>query len=121
MISKHQYIEMLTRTQPVRHSKDDRAHPTERESDLHDQIVSTCKARGWIIFHARMDCRTTYPLGTPDFIIATDDGRTIYVEAKARNGKLSPAQNAMLAWLRKNQQQCYVVSSIEEFRQIDRP
>lgn len=121
-ISPFQFQEMLARTtrKRVQHDTSQPQLGTEREKDLHDEIIETCKARGWVIFHARTDCRTTYPLGTPDFIIATDDGRTLYVEAKARNGKLSPAQNAMLAWLRKNQQECYVVSSIEEFRQIER-
>jgi hypothetical protein len=87
----------------------------ESESLLHEQIMDYCKSRGWIAFHSRMDKPQHATLGMPDFVIATDDGRTIYAECKKKGAKCSPAQNAVLAWLAHNKQICGVVTTLEEF------
>lgn len=90
----------------------------DKESDLHDEVISFCRTKGWLCFHSRMDKRPTNAVGTPDFILARSDGSTIYVECKRRGAKCSPAQNAMLAWLRQNGQKAFVVSSMTEFLSI---
>lgn len=88
------------------------------ESDLHDDIKGECRLRGWIPFSGSMAHKTKRTVGEPDFIIATDDGRTLYVECKTRTGKITPAQQATLHWLLHNKQIAFVVTSIEEFRRI---
>lgn len=89
-----------------------------RESDLHAQIIEYCTDRRWVCFHSRMDRKQHANVGMPDFVIATDDGRTIYAEAKRRGGKLTPTQNATLHWLKRNGQIAGVVTSLEEFRNL---
>lgn len=112
-ISEFQLQQMLARTQKNR--VPDNSEGVEDESALHEAIRKECQYRGWISFHSRMDVPQTANLGTPDFIIATDDGRTLYVEVKRRTGKLSPAQNAMVAWLAKNRQRVAVVKTLMQF------
>lgn len=88
------------------------------ESDLHDDIKDDCRRRGWIPFSGSMAHKTKRKIGEPDFIIATDDGRTLYVECKSKSGKLTPPQQATLHWLLHNKQIAFVVTSIEEFRRL---
>jgi hypothetical protein len=112
-ITPLQYREMLLRTRRPVESK-----PTEgvdREADLHDQVLDYCRGKGWIAVHSRMDKSSTIAVGMPDFVIATDDGRTLWVECKRKNGKPTPAQQAMLHWLARNRQICGVVRSLDEF------
>lgn len=90
----------------------------EDESDLHADIKEECRKRGWIPFSGSMAHKTKRQIGEPDFIIATDDGRTLYVECKSRTGKITPSQQATLHWLLHNKQIAFVVTSIEEFRRI---
>lgn len=90
----------------------------EKESDLHGDIHEECRRRGWIPFTSSMAHKTRRKIGEPDFIIATNDGRTLYVECKSRTGKITPAQQATLHWLLHNKQIAFVVTSIEEFRRI---
>lgn len=115
MISQHQYQEMLARTGAVKRVNEEIAKSVVREKDLHEEIINECARREWIAFHSRMDRRPTNQVGTPDFIIATNDGRTFYIECKRPGAKCTPAQNAMLAWLKKNQQKWAVVTSLQEF------
>lgn len=86
-----------------------------READLHDDILAYCRARGWPVVHSRMDVPTTSGVGTPDFVIALPQGRTLWVEAKAASGKLRPEQAAWLAALRLRCHVADVVRSMEEF------
>jgi len=65
-----------------------------REQRLHEQIITECRARRWLVIHSRMDRPTTQGLGVPDFVILADKGRLFLVEAKARQGKMSIAQLA---------------------------
>ena len=90
----------------------------EDESDLHNDIKDECRRRGWIFFTGSMAHKTKRTAGEPDFICATNDGRTLYVECKSKTGKLTPAQQATLHWLLHNKQIAFVVTSIEEFRRI---
>ena len=71
----------------------------ERESDLHDAIISDCRRRGWIVVHSRMDAPTTTAKGVADFIIFADRARVFLFEAKRKNEKLTPEQKgfAMMA------------------------
>lgn len=113
-ISHAQYVEMLSRLNPAR-VQPNAASAVSRESDLHDQIEQFCRDNGWVCVHSRMDKPTRNGEGVTDFIIATDDGRTLWIEAKRKGGKLSPAQHAFVHWLERNRQIVAVVHSMEEF------
>ncbi len=62
------------------------------ESDLHNQIIAELKLRRWYYCYSRTDKRTTQQLGIPDFVIASPNGVTFWIEAKRRNGKLTHEQ-----------------------------
>ncbi len=90
----------------------------ERERGLHEEILLECSARGWLAVHSRMDAPSTVSIGCPDFVILRDGGRTLLVEAKRRDGKLSVAQRAWLAWASKLGHPAGVVRSFSEFLQL---
>lgn len=87
----------------------------KRESDLHDEILAYCRARRWPVVHSRMDVPQTAGIGTPDFVVALPAGRTVWVEAKAKGGKLRTEQLAWLTALRAVGHSATVVYSFGEF------
>lgn len=89
-----------------------------READLHDAILAFCRDMVWPCHHSRMDRPATCGVGTPDFAIAIPGGVTVWVEAKAKGGKLRPEQAAWLAGLRRVGHVAEVVRSMEEFRAV---
>lgn len=92
----------------------------EREADLHRQIIAECARRGWMVIHSRFDVPSNLQPGTADFVIIRGGGKVLMVEAKARNNKLSPAQQAMAAWAAKLGHEIHVVRSFERFLEIVR-
>lgn len=96
-------------------SKPKHAQACENEAKLHEEILTYCRSKGWPVVHCRIDKPSTAAIGTPDFVIATDEGKTIWVEAKTAKGKLSLDQNAWLAALRKLGHHAGVVRHIQEF------
>ena len=86
-----------------------------REKKIHDQILAECALRGWLVIHSRMDMPSSVAIGCPDFVILTEGGRTLLVEAKSRTGKLRPEQRAWLAWAQKLGHPAAVVRSVQEF------
>lgn len=89
-----------------------------READLHEQISKYCRVQGWLAIHSRMDKRQTSAIGTPDFIIATNGGRTHWIECKRKGGKLTAAQAGTLHWLKSLGHSAHCVSSMEEFLRV---
>lgn len=85
------------------------------ESDVHEQIESYCKQRRWYYVHSRMDKRTTQAKGVTDFIIATDDGVTMWVEVKRKSSKPTPEQIGTKVWLEMLGHRSSIVYSFEEF------
>lgn len=71
----------------------------EDESELHRQIIDYCKQRRWVVVHSRMDMATTVAVGTTDFVIAADNGKSFWIEAKAKGKKLTREQAGTLHWL----------------------
>lgn len=92
--------------------------PTDDEGKLQDEIEHECYNRGWVVFRSRMDKPATGKVGTPDLIIATHVGVTLYIECKAKGRKATLAQRATLVWLRQNKQIAALVRSKEEFLKI---
>jgi hypothetical protein len=91
--------------------------PVEHEADLHDDIEAYCKGRGWIYRHDRMDRPTTGQVGWPDFVIFGEHPKIFIIEAKAKGGKLTLAQQGVLAWFKKLgwEAQVFVVQSFDGF------
>lgn len=87
----------------------------EREADLHDQIEKECRHRGWPFVHSRMDRRTTVAVGVVDFVIAADNGRTFWIEAKGAKTKVTREQAATIHWLQNLGHTAAVVRSLAEF------
>ncbi len=89
---------------------------TGKESELHAQIIDECRRRGWLIgHHSRMDCESTCPTGSPDFIVFLDGGRVLAFECKTKTGKLSLEQAGVIAWAAKLGHAVAVVRSFEDF------
>lgn len=89
-----------------------------REAELHEEIQAYCRDMVWPCHHSRMDRPATCGVGTPDFAIAIPGGVTVWIEAKAKVGKLRPEQAAWLAGLRRVGHVAEVVRSMEEFRAV---
>lgn len=91
---------------------------SESERTLHARILDHCRFFGWPVVHSRMDRPATSGVGTPDFVIAMHDGRTLWIEAKTATGKLTTEQAAWLAALRKNGHSAHVVRSLRQLKDI---
>lgn len=91
---------------------------SEKESDLHEQIFSECRRRGWIALHGSMSERTHRTVGEADFCCLLPGGRVLFVECKSKTGKLSQPQLAMKAWMEKLGHTLHVVRSLKEFLEI---
>lgn len=89
-----------------------------REEDLHDKIEAECRRRGWVVVHSRMDRATTTACGVCDFIVFAERGVVILMECKSRAGKLTTAQLAFMAAMRKNGHTVHTVRSFSEFLAI---
>jgi len=62
-----------------------------------------------------MDRATTNAVGVPDFIIALPGGQAIWIEAKSKKGKLTPAQNGVRIALNSLGHRWSCVRSFSEF------
>jgi hypothetical protein len=92
--------------------------PAGQEWKLQEQIREECGRRGWVVLTGSMANRTSRTLGEPDFVIAADRGRTFFIEAKTKVGKLSLEQQAMFAHLTKLGHIPAVVRSLDEFLKV---
>lgn len=92
-----------------------RCPATVREAELHRKILDYCQARGWPRVYSRMDVPSTAGIGTPDFVIAMPDAKTLWIEAKVGGGKVRPEQAAWIASLRILGHRARVVWSFDEF------
>ena len=106
---------MLVRIKANRGQSEQIAPSIEPERKLHEAILEECRRRGWYVVHSRMDQPTTTAAGVPDFIIAAEAGRTLWIEVKTKRGKLTTQQEATGVWLRTLGHKHYVVRTIKEF------
>ncbi len=63
------------------------------EAQFLTKVTDLARVRGWLSHHDRGDYRKCIQgdPGFPDLVLARD-GRVLFVELKAKNGRLSPAQ-----------------------------
>ncbi len=85
------------------------------EKDIHELIIGECRKRRWYFVHSRTDRRTTTAIGTPDFVIAADRGRTFYCEIKKKGGKLSQDQTIVKHCLLGLNQRYKTIYSFDQF------
>lgn len=64
----------------------------EREDKLQKDIRDFCKRMGWLCLCGSMAHKTKRTIGEPDFTILMNNGRTLFIEAKAKKGVHSSAQ-----------------------------
>jgi hypothetical protein len=84
------------------------------ESDLHDEIMEFCKARGWLCVHSRTDKKTTTAKGVCDCIIVTPK-IVAFVECKRKGNKPTLEQLAFLRHVQKMGWPNAVVYNMSEF------
>ena len=89
----------------------------EQEWKLRDEILDWCDKQWprWRVIWARDDKKSTLPIGAPDLVVAASDGRTFYLELKARHGKQSPEQVVWEFELKRLKQLYFVIRSMDEF------
>lgn len=64
-----------------------------KERDLQENVISTARALGWLVFHA-YDSRRSTGSGYPDLTLARarNGGEVVFVELKTEKGKLTQQQ-----------------------------
>lgn len=89
-----------------------------KEKELHDAIIEHCKLHKWQYFHSRMDQRATITPGTPDLIIQMPEGRALFIECKAKGGKLSKEQQIVAMRAEQLGHKVWLVFNMQEFLNI---
>lgn len=86
---------------------------------IHNPFKAWLNAR-WIPFrYDRPDKKTRTTKGEPDFLI-TWMGRSLHIECKIPGGKLSPDQEARIAFIRRSGNPVEVCHSVEECKEVTR-
>lgn len=115
MITPMQYAQMLSRTQR-NPSREAPGGAVALEAPLQDQIEAECRRRGWPFVRTRMDRKTTFTMeGIPDFVIAADGGKTLWVECKRKNAKQTVEQRGFQMMLERIGHGYHLVRSFSEF------
>jgi hypothetical protein len=100
MITNDQFREMEARVAPKVADKRT-PNAVDLEKDLHEQIETICKAKGYLVRHDRMGRKTTGQIGWPDYEIFMPNKRFCALELKAKGNKASEEQLATIAWFHK--------------------
>lgn len=89
-----------------------------QECQLQEQVAAYLRLRGvrWF-YRARMDRRTTAPVGTPDFLFVCR-GKAYALEVKVPGGRVSDEQTETLLMMRADGWCAEVVRSIADVKKI---
>jgi hypothetical protein len=87
---------------------------------LHEQIMAHCDAQWprWKYRHSRTDKKTHEEEGVEDFTIFLPSGRTVHIECKSRDGKLTARQRDWAKELSMLGHEVFLVRSLEEFLEV---
>lgn len=87
------------------------------ESKLHRQIIAHCAAQWprWKTIHARMDKPSGIEVGAHDFTVFLPAGRTVCIECKKKDAKLSFEQMAWRTEMERLGHTVFIVRSFAEF------
>lgn len=97
------------------------------EKNLTRTIQLMCGERGWQCHDVNVGggellrggyFRSGLPKGFPDLLILTNDGRTLFIEAKVGSNKPSKDQNNFIRVLRDNGHFADVVWTVNEFKTL---
>lgn len=117
-ISQAEYVALMAKR--GYHPESIAAVAVNEEATLHDDIISHCKANGWIYLRSRMDLPTGRMPGEPDFIILASRARVFFVECKTAKGKLSAEQQGFMRWAEMLGHRVHVVRSMVELLEVVR-
>lgn len=120
-ISQFQYRQMLERAgRASLRSPRPPEGATQRELPLHDDIIKHCLSQHprWKYIHANPAARSTIAKGAQDFTIFLPHGRTLCIECKAKDGKLSPDQLAWRLEMEMLGHTVHVIQSMGEFLKL---
>jgi len=115
-----QYLEHEARLAARKPKPVSKGKPVDRESDLHESIMSYCNSQWprWKFRHARMDRATTETLGTEDFTIFLPRNITLHFECKKKGGKLTDDQQIWRKELSMLGHEVHVIQSFEDFLNV---
>ncbi len=71
----------------------------KQEEAIHKAIMQWLDLQGWPYLRARMDKRSPFPEGWPDFTVFLPGGLTVFLEVKTPTGKVTTKQAEILAKL----------------------
>lgn len=129
-ISSHQYREMLERTERNMKRSAPRDIDFERpfqgcdrevgKGGLHEKIKEHCDKQWprWKYITSRTDQKSTIGVGIHDFTIYLPGGKTLNIECKTKDGKLTEEQAIWIHELRMLEHPVHIVRSLEEFKAI---
>lgn len=83
-----------------------------KEADIEARLVRLVQERGGLCWKFVSPGNA----GVPDRIVITPSGRTIFVELKTRNGRLSPRQRRQIQALRLRGADARVLYGLEQVR-----
>lgn len=92
------------------------------EAAVQRAIMQAAEISGCLVFRmnagrGRYNQRLT-PAGTPDLLLVTHDGRTLWVEVKSGDGKLREAQENMHTALAARRQEVIVARDEEDVMEV---
>lgn len=92
------------------------------EEDLHNFIIGWCKRQDPPVpyGHARMDKKSSYTEGFPDFVLFLPGDRTLLVECKTEKGELEEKQREFANNAALVGHVVHVVRSYQEFLEVAR-
>lgn len=82
------------------------------ESEIKTQIKEYLESLGWLVVFLVISNKDGYP----DIIAAHDNGRTLWIETKAKNKTPNPLQQFRHEQLRKKKHAVLVVTSLQEVK-----
>ena len=89
-------------------------HHPERE--LQDRAEEYCRENGYYAFHDRS--RGQNQAGFPDLVIALPKGRTVWIEFKSKNGRLSGEQKTVRLQLMACGHEWHEIRSFRHFLSV---
>lgn len=92
----------------------------DAEADLHDFIIGWCRRQDPLVpyGHARMDKKSGYTVGFPDFVLLLPHNKTVLIECKTQAGTLSDEQTEFIGMAARVQHTIHICRSIPEFLEI---
>lgn len=87
-----------------------------KESILLNKIIKYCKDNGYYYFHD--NSRKINAKGHPDLVIALPNKHTLWLELKAKNGRLSLEQKKVLSQLKSLGHEVYTLNNYDDFLMI---